>query len=212
MEKEENEMSIKPIETIYNGYRFRSRLEARWAVFFDAMGIEYKYEPEGFEIDGIKYLPDFYLPDADRWVEIKGKKLSKEEVEKCERFCEAQDKDGVKFTIFIGQPAENIIGLKPSKDKKSVSYTVDPNEAAFMGIMGHSYQWKTYDLEIPGNPRQHIEEDPAVFMNPRLCDDEYLSRFMPSLWFDAKVPKETLIKSVVISRQARFEHGERPTV
>lgn len=26
--------SIKPIETIYNGYHFRSRLEARWAVFF----------------------------------------------------------------------------------------------------------------------------------------------------------------------------------
>lgn len=24
-------MDIKPIETLYNGYRFRSRLEARWA-------------------------------------------------------------------------------------------------------------------------------------------------------------------------------------
>ena len=39
-------MDIKPIETVYNGYRFRSRLEARWAVFFDAAGIEYEYEPE----------------------------------------------------------------------------------------------------------------------------------------------------------------------
>ena len=53
---------IKPIETVYNGYRFRSRLEARWAVFFDAMGIKYEYEPEGFEFDdGTKYLPDFLL-------------------------------------------------------------------------------------------------------------------------------------------------------
>ena len=26
---------IKAIETYYKGYRFRSRLEARWAVFFD---------------------------------------------------------------------------------------------------------------------------------------------------------------------------------
>lgn len=33
-------MDIKPIETHYNGYRFRSRLEARWAVFFDALGIK----------------------------------------------------------------------------------------------------------------------------------------------------------------------------
>ena len=32
---------MKAIETEYNGYRFRSRLEARWAVFFDALGIEY---------------------------------------------------------------------------------------------------------------------------------------------------------------------------
>lgn len=54
--------TIKPIETVYNGYRFRSRLEARWAVFFDAMGIKYEYEPEGFEFeDGTKYLPDFLI-------------------------------------------------------------------------------------------------------------------------------------------------------
>lgn len=51
---------IKPIETIYNGYRFRSRLEARWAVFLDSLGVKYEYEPEGFELPGVGgYLPDF---------------------------------------------------------------------------------------------------------------------------------------------------------
>ena len=54
---------IKAIETEYNGYRFRSRLEARWAVFFDELGIKYQYEPEGFDLDGTLYLPDFYLPE-----------------------------------------------------------------------------------------------------------------------------------------------------
>lgn len=44
------ETAIKPIETIYNGYRFRSRLEARWAVFLDSLGVKYEYEPEGFEL------------------------------------------------------------------------------------------------------------------------------------------------------------------
>ena len=64
---------IKAIETIYNGYRFRSRSEARWAVFFDACGIEYQYEPEGFVLsDGTMYLPDFYLPESKTFVEIKG--------------------------------------------------------------------------------------------------------------------------------------------
>ena len=77
---------IKAIETTYKGYRFRSRLEARWAVFFDTLGIPWKYENEGYEkevdtVDGIKnlrYLPDFFLPS--RWgkggmfVEVKGNK------------------------------------------------------------------------------------------------------------------------------------------
>ena len=49
------------IQTRYGGYKFRSRLEARWAVFFDALKIEYEYEPEGFDIDGKWYLPDFRL-------------------------------------------------------------------------------------------------------------------------------------------------------
>lgn len=38
---------ITPIETIYKGYRFRSRLEARWAVYLDACGADWEYEPEG---------------------------------------------------------------------------------------------------------------------------------------------------------------------
>lgn len=53
--------SIKPIETFYRGYRFRSRLEARWAVFFDALEIGWEYEPEAFSLDGVGYLPDFRL-------------------------------------------------------------------------------------------------------------------------------------------------------
>lgn len=66
-------MDIKPIETVYNGYRFRSRLEARWAVFFDALGVEYEYEPEGYMgWNGVRYLPDFYLRDFNVYAEVKG--------------------------------------------------------------------------------------------------------------------------------------------
>lgn len=70
-------MTVKAIQTRYKGYHFRSRLEARWAVFFDALGIQWEYEPEGFEkrIDGelVRYLPDFWLPDSCTWVEVKGR-------------------------------------------------------------------------------------------------------------------------------------------
>ena len=63
---------IKAIETLYKGYNFRSRLEARWAVFFDAAGIKWVYEKEGFNIDGKYYLPDFYLQDFG-YFEVRGR-------------------------------------------------------------------------------------------------------------------------------------------
>lgn len=79
---------MKAIETHYNGYRFRSRLEARWAVFFDTLGIRYEYEPEGFELsDGTYYLPDFWLPDLHLWVEVKGV-MTDSDMHKIEQFRE----------------------------------------------------------------------------------------------------------------------------
>lgn len=83
-------MTIKAIETYYNGYRFRSRLEARWAVFFDAAGIRYEYEFEGFDLgDGVCYLPDFFLPDIDGgiYIEVKGD-MDDEDYSKIEKFWE----------------------------------------------------------------------------------------------------------------------------
>lgn len=69
---------LTPIETYYDGCRFRSRLEARWAVFFNYMGIRWEYEPQGFLINRpgygtqTPYLPDFLLPDCGTWIEVKG--------------------------------------------------------------------------------------------------------------------------------------------
>ena len=70
---------LKAIETKYNGYRFRSRLEARWAVFFDTLGIVYEYEPQGYELDKGRYLPDFWIPKQECWIEIKGIKPTSRE-------------------------------------------------------------------------------------------------------------------------------------
>lgn len=86
-------MKIKPIETIYSGYRFRSRLEARWAVFFDTLGIKYDYEMEGFDLgDKIYYLPDFWLPDLNMFAEVKPIPLTLEELEKCIRLAVSTNK------------------------------------------------------------------------------------------------------------------------
>ena len=84
---------MKAIQTEYKGYLFRSRLEARWAVFFDACGVRWEYEPEGFVLDnGQYYLPDFLIHDVDGrvggelYVEVKGK-MTPEDAEKIYSFC-----------------------------------------------------------------------------------------------------------------------------
>lgn len=68
---------MKAIETLHKGIMYRSRTEARWAVFMDALGIRHSYEPEGFDLgeDGW-YLPDFWLPDLDVFLEIKPEIIS----------------------------------------------------------------------------------------------------------------------------------------
>lgn len=63
----------KAIEVLYSGKVFRSRLEARWAVFLDLLGVNWDYEPCHYEIGpDLYYLPDFYLPDQRAWLEVKG--------------------------------------------------------------------------------------------------------------------------------------------
>lgn len=62
-------MSIAAKPTRYNDIEFRSRLEARWAAFFDLAGWHWKYEP--FDLD--EWTPDFILHGAanDILIEVK---------------------------------------------------------------------------------------------------------------------------------------------
>ncbi len=99
---------IKAIETEYKGYRFRSRLEARWAVFFDELGLRYEYEPEGFELsDGTWYLPDFRVwtpQNQPIWYEVKPAHIKHDE--KLEAFKKSFYGDALNDDDFDALPAE----------------------------------------------------------------------------------------------------------
>jgi len=59
---------MEGIPTIYAGVQFRSRLEAKWAAFFDLIGWRWEYEP--FDLAG--WIPDFLLIGASSvLVEVK---------------------------------------------------------------------------------------------------------------------------------------------
>ncbi|WP_284125123.1 PDDEXK family nuclease [Parerythrobacter aestuarii] len=63
---------------------FRSRAEARWAFAFDRLGLDWDYEPEGFDLHHGWYLPDFYIPYWDAYFEVKGRKPTAHEILLCD--------------------------------------------------------------------------------------------------------------------------------
>jgi len=91
------------IPTEYNGIRFRSRLEARWAVFYDSLQIDYIYEEEGFALKNVWYLPDFYLPAQDCYIEVKGPDPTHEEIRKADMLSQSLEKDV--FLFYRDLPA-----------------------------------------------------------------------------------------------------------
>lgn len=105
---------MQAIPTTYKGYRFRSRVEARWAVFLDALNADWTYESEGFDLDGTKYLPDFWVRDWDCWIEVKGAAASPEELQKCRLLADASKK---RVLLLSGEPGMH-------KDKNSYKITM----------------------------------------------------------------------------------------
>lgn len=74
---------VQAIPTQYNGLEFRSRLEARWAIWLDELRIAWEYERDGFQDEnGLRYLPDFYLTQAKCYLEIKPGEPNAEEIRK----------------------------------------------------------------------------------------------------------------------------------
>lgn len=108
---------MRAIQTRYAGYHFRSRLEARWAVFFDSLELPWEYEPEGFVLpNGQWYLPDFRVRYPGQtsgeidgphnvWFEVKPRLdlVSIDEWSKLEEF------DGIETLVLLdGIPAQRM--------------------------------------------------------------------------------------------------------
>jgi len=90
------------IETQYKGYHFRSRLEARWAVYFDALDIKWEYEKEGYDLGSAGwYLPDFWLPEASTWAEVKSTDFTHDETDKVVRLGDLTRHD---VLMLVGVP------------------------------------------------------------------------------------------------------------
>lgn len=203
---------IKAIETHYNGYRFRSRLEARWAVFFDTAGIPYEYEPEGFHLPNNEmYLPDFYLPSMRMYIEIKPK--SSDELEYAKRklsslfsmFSYENNNLGVFVGLFTGDPYDSEIEI--------YCYYYD-DEGGGEGWFCAEFR-RNYTIWHDCLTTLYEYDSPCIAVGKRY--DTRGTRFQDSnmnesntvLPFNIMEDIGTeLLKERLKARQARFEHGE----
>lgn len=127
---------MQSIDTQYAGRFFRSRLEARWAAFFDVLKTPWLYELEGYEFkDGTRYLPDFFLPALDAFIEIKPIRPLPAEIEKCRWLAEITGK-----TVYLFFGNVGFYGY-PSGQERSLDYPDSALKFYPDGNEDSSYTW-----------------------------------------------------------------------
>ncbi len=206
----------RAIETVYGGYRFRSRLEARWAVFFDAVGLDWDYEKEGFILgDGTKYLPDFWIPSLKLWVEIKdelnfieytlpeGSSFALPKIERLYHCPELnlmrkfRDSQQWPVACIAGQPGKQKIWFFAWDMSDDSAGEYENDNASWCIANGHV----TLNVNI-NSPGREIYADS--------CYGSVLEHFTYAR--DHKYIVTPIEEALKKARQARFEHGEKPEV
>lgn len=204
---------IKPIQTEYRGYLFRSRLEARWAVFFDACGVDWAYEPEGYDLGGgIYYLPDFLLHNVQLggfgsgsefseirslYVEVKGQ-MTQTASEKIVAFYEAGLTGD--FPDISDTPVLVLGDIPAGATLAEMRSWVDTECRREHPRAARVFHFGTVDgmdcTAFPGINREGCLE---LFGQA----EEYNRRF---------IDRRKTERAYRLARQARFEHGETPEI
>lgn len=222
---------MKAIETRYRGYRFRSRLEARWAVFFQNMGWRWRYEHQGYEIGWdeprLAWLPDFEveIPMAGgdcqtAYVEVKGDRRFFTDTS----FCDALDFGG-------GPPGfddchNEVVKVTPAFCKHGTAKPIlvlgdVPAESQgflFLPFLTHREGVHLVWTAL-SNPRggfaalkdsamlwcafQDTEQENTNVQSDGVAD------FQPKIITTKRAVLQPL-RALAAARTARFEHGEQP--
>jgi hypothetical protein len=128
------EQTIRAHRVDYKGYLFRSKLEVRWAFFFDKMGISWEYEAKGYRMAptslfpiGCGYIPDFFFDFCI--AEVKPDEPTGEEIAKALGVVGVERKP---FYFLIGRPGEKqeIRIIQIGKQGK-IEFGIIPSEKAF---------------------------------------------------------------------------------
>ena len=97
----------------YKNVKFRSVWEVYLSIYLTSKRIEWEYEKQMYvKIDGklVKYYPDFYLPEQNKYLEVKGYKYLKGLVKS-----EALFNQGYNIDILKQDELEAFMGIKINK-------------------------------------------------------------------------------------------------
>lgn len=211
---------IEAIQTRYAGYHFRSRLEARWAVFFDALGIRWEYEKEGVVVRSQfgdrtwQWLPDFYLPSIKAHVEVKGD-WEGVSLDYWQMILESLDWNG---PFATGECGVMLLGSIPNPSTKGVP--LFPYLEWDKGV----FLYGAFFDKAPREQRGSIlgaghGSDLEYFDSSCGCTIDFRDRILPGLIDPLDLDVEFscdyalsrgVSKAFTAARSARFEHGETP--
>lgn len=208
---------IRAIETRYAGCHFRSRLEARWAVFFDHLAIRWEYEVEGFVgAYGDPYLPDFVLPDikhysAPVYVEVKGsdEQLAKDSqrIGQCIDYKSTPISEGLlilgpipRVNASVSVVTHSLCYWRKGVEHKSVEFVLQ-----YGGKFGISHPYNHPSGYFDGNTTEELPD--GVSVDARVWDAISFSHGGRPLEFRTR-PNSRLLSAYEAARSARFEHGQ----
>lgn len=195
--------TMQAIETYYAGCWFRSRIEARWAVFFNNLGLAWEYEQQGFFVGAgrdTRYLPDFRLPWLGLFLEVKPSPA------------DIVDPEGVKlWEYFAGMVAtewdsgRTAMLCGPIPDPDSVDEYGPPRsyyryEQPVVMLEDWHAAWCACPTGEHFDIQYQARGGRILCGCPRIQDDrQYLTGNHPRI-----------LAAYRAARSARFEHGQRP--
>lgn len=230
--------SIKPIQTRYAGCHFRSRLEARWAVFFDHLEIEWQYELQGYELPSGPYLPDFLVHPGTPfafWLEIKP--TLPEGPRESQLVAELAHATGLRSIMYCRQPELPV----PTSKKWINTYTRRSHQDSRLVVPAPGFEWAYWNSGLKETGFASYPQHESISHAPGdlwwtecpLCSQFVITNSgnisgCPSFNWDTATDSETdqvfqgglaaisrvtsprLMAAYAAARSARFEHGESP--
>lgn len=204
------------VETVFGEYRFHNRLAARWAAFFDVLGLPYKYQSQGYTFTGLgnrQWTPDFCLPDfgserdgrGDLYLSVFERKPTAWDIETAAHLWECDpDVDVALFPKGVGAAGVRCWSFHGFKDASS--YPVEFAQCPFCGKI-HLVQCRDEESDLASFPSHNCLEE-SEFAQHFDIDDAFLD-FTRS---DERPPLPTDSPALQIAARAaamlRFDSAE----